>query len=982
VCGAELPDAGEHEARKVVTALFCDLVGFTTLGEQLDPEALHTVLSRYFEAISATIERHGGSVQKFAGDAVLAIFGIPRAHEDDALRAVRAAVEIGERLPRLAAEVGVPLRVRTGLNTGLVLTDGSRNLAMGDAVNVAARLEQAAQPDEVIIGAGTLRLVRDAVEVEALAPLILKGKSEPVAAFRLLSVDRLAPGLARRLDAPLVGRERELRLLRDVWGRTVEESDCHLFTLLGVAGVGKSRLVAELIEHAGGAVTTLSGRCLPYGEGITFWPIIEALTTAGDAGSPIIDRLSSGGAATPEELFWEVRQLLEAMARQRPVILHVDDLHWAQPMLVDLLDHIVDLSRGAPILVLCTARPELLEDHTGWAGGKLNSTSVGLEPLGNAECERLLDQLGHELDRKDRALVIATSEGNPLFLEEMVVLARETGSVDVPPTIRALLTARLERLSASERDVLERGAIEGQVFHVSAVTALAGSGPAMPVETQLAALVRKDLIRPHPANVPGETAFRFRHLLIRDAAYERLPKSTRADLHEKYAGWLEDAGVDFVEVHELAGWHLEQAVRHQRELRREVRTTIARRAAEHLYAAGRRAGDRSDVSAGRNLLERALALAPEDDPVRVEIGAALAERLIEAGDLARADQLLSLAEHEPDEFGPASLSRLEWLFYSQPAEATRMIESVLARMLEALASSDDDRGLAKAHWLAFCVQWAASRATLAAEQVRLAAEHARKCGDIGLWSRALGWYVATLMYGPTDAAAIARELAVIEEDEPGPYLAACVELGRAEVARLQGRFADARRLTQSALDGFRALGMRTMAATCDQSFASIQLSSGDPAAARVSLLRSEAILARFGERALRSTTQAMLARVNERLNRRVAARVALELAEELSDPRDLANFAITHGVRARLALVDGDGDAAESWARSSVDNALQTDFLGLRAEATLGLAQVLIARGRAGEARSEARAALELFRAKGDRPGSEAAQELLASEVN
>ncbi len=831
-CGAPLGATDEHrDARKVVTALFCDVVGFSALGEQLDPEVLHGVLRRYFEAISATIQLHGGTVQKFAGDAVLAIFGVPRVHEDDALRAVRAAVEIRERLPVLAADIGVPLQVRLGLNTGLVLTDDGRNLAMGDAVTVAARLEQAATPGDIVLGAETLRLVRDAVEVQALDQLELKGKSEPVSAFRLVSVDPYAPGLARHLDIPLVGRERELALLDDVWERTVERSECHLFTLLGGPGVGKSRLVAELLERVNGTGTKLSGRCLPYGEGITFWPVIEALTTSGE-GEAIVDRLSGGGAASAEELFWEVRQLLEAMAAERPVILHVDDLHWAEPMLIDLLDHIVDLSRGAPILVLCTARPELLEDHAGWGGGKLNSTSVGLEPLDGAECERLLDRIGSGLAPEARARVITTSEGNPLFLEEMATLARDGLTAEVPPTIQALLAARLERLAPNERELLERGAVEGQVFHLAAVRALNGHASAGEFDAQVTSLVRKDLIRPHPPNLPGEKAFRFRHLLIRDAAYSRLPKASRAELHERYAHWLETATVAFPELDEIAGWHLEQAVRNEQDLGRPVQGAVAERAAEHLYAAGRRAGDRSDVAAARNLLERALSLTPDGDPLSVQISTALAERLIEAGDLTRADELLSLAEQQSDEFGPASLSRLEWLFYSRPAEATRVIESVQARMLVELADAGDDRGLAKAHWLAFCVQWASSQATLAAQHVRLAAEHARRGGDIGLWSRALGWYVATLMYGPADAAAIAAELNLIELDRPGPYLVACVDLGRAEVERLRGRFDEAQRLAESALDRFRALGMDSMAAACEQTSASIRLSSGDLDAAR------------------------------------------------------------------------------------------------------------------------------------------------------
>jgi len=350
-CGTALADApAPRQARKVVTALFCDMSGSTALGEQLDAEVLRGVINRCFAELRATIERHGGTVERFVGDAVMAVFGIPRVHEDDALRAVRAAAEIRERMPALAEEVGVALRFRTGVNTGSVLMGEGENLAVGDAVNIAARLEQAAGPGEILLGGDTLQLVRDAVVVDELEPLELKGKSEPVSAFRLVSVDPAAPGVARHLDVPLVGRQRELRLLAEAWDRSVEDGGCHLFTLLGTAGVGKSRLVAELVTRVGSEVTVLSGRCLHYGEGITFWPVVEALMAVGARALPVLDRLGSGGAATPEEVFLEVRRLLEALARERPAILYIDDVQWAEPTLLDLLDHLTDLSRGAPIL--------------------------------------------------------------------------------------------------------------------------------------------------------------------------------------------------------------------------------------------------------------------------------------------------------------------------------------------------------------------------------------------------------------------------------------------------------------------------------------------------------------------------------------------------------------------------------------------------------------------------------------------------------
>jgi class 3 adenylate cyclase/tetratricopeptide (TPR) repeat protein len=945
------------------------VTGSTALGEQLDPEVLTGVMGRYFAEIRSTIERHGGTVEKFIGDAVMAVFGIPTVHEDDALRAVRAAAEIRERLPAIEAEVGVPLRFRTGVNTGPVLVGEGENLAIGDAVNVAARLEQAAEPGEIVLGSETLSLVRDAVEVEPLAPLTLKGKTEPLPAWRLLRVDAMAPGLARRLDARLVGRERELRLLQEAWDRAVLERGCHLFTLMGAAGVGKSRLVGELLARLGATATVLRGRCLHYGEGITFWPLVEALMPVGEEARLVLEHLSSGGVASREELFWEVRRLLESLAVRRSVILHVDDLQWAEPMLVDLLDHVVDLSRGAPILVLCTARPELLDERPGWAGGKLNATTVLLEPLGAAESESLLDQLGDGLDAVARERVIAASEGNPLFLEEMASLARERGAVEVPPTIQALLAARLERLAVEERELLERGAVEGEVFHRLAVRALASERLAAEVEARLAGLVRKELIRPHPATLEGDDAFRFRHLLIRDAAYDGLPKATRAELHERFAVWLEEYGTGLVELDEIAGWHLEQAVRYRLELGKAVDTALARGAAEHLLAAGRRARNRSDIAAARNLLERAYAISPENDRVRVRIGVELAEELVEAGDLVRADELLSAGEPDPDMAAHAALTRLEWLNAARPDGSSRRIQSQLPALLEQLAARGDERGLAKAHMAAFWAHWGASHAVPAANELRLAAEHARRAGDDGLRARALGWQVAALLWGPFDAGTVARELESLARVGAGPFLSASLELLRAEVARLRGDLDEARSCTLEAKDRFVGLGGYVMVGGSDQLLARLEVDAGRVAQARDLLVRSDAFFEQVGDRGFRSTTLAMLARVQEMLGHREAALSAIEQCERVGGRDDVINFAITHAVRARLAISAGDGEAAERWARSAVDRGFETDFLFVQGDALLSLGFVLEKLGRREESARETGKALELFEAKGDLPG-------------
>lgn len=959
-----------------MTVLFCDVTGSTALGERFDPETVRAVLDRYFREMRRVIEHHGGSVERFIGDAVMAVFGMPRVHEDDALRAVRVAAEIRERLPEVASEAGVELRFRTGVNTGPLFIDEGGELT-GDAVNVAARLEQAAQPGEILLGPGTYGLVRDAVVVRPLAPLSLKGKSERVPAFALESVDPVALGVARRLDLPLVGRERELRLLRAVWARTVRLSSCQVVTVVGMAGVGKSRLLAEVMGEIGPGATVLRGRCLHYGEGITFWPLVEAMRSAGDAAREVLERLGSGGVAAPEELFLEFRRLLESLAAERPLILHIDDLQWAEPMLLDLLDHVVDLSRGLPILLLCAARGELLDERPNWSEGKRNATLVRVGPLDITECEALLDHLSNGLDEAGRARVVAASEGNPLFLEEMAALARERGTVEVPSTIQALLAARLERLELEDREVLERGAVEGEVFHRLAVRALAHERLVRDIDARLIGLVRKELIRPHPATLPSDQAFRFRHLLIRDAAYGSLPKATRAELHERFADWMEDNATELAELNEIAGWHLEQAVDYRQELQRPSDAALARRAAEHLHRAARRAHERSDSVATRNLLGRALRLSPTGGPLQARIAVDLAEQEIEFSDFERADQLLALAERDREVGALARLARIEWLYHARPEEAQSAAESLIPEMLEHFAREGDERGLAKAHLVAVNLHVAAGRTARGAEHALLAAAHAKNGGDEGVRVHALRRYISILSYGPTHATKFAAELDEIEREQPGPYLAALVELERGEVKRLEGKFDDARKLTERALESYRALGIRWLEGSCHEHFAFIALSENKPQEALESFLKRDAIGAELGDVGFRSTMQAQLADAYARVGQRDAAYAAIDLCERLSAAEDVPNFAMTHAVRARLALADGDADAAERWARSSIEFADQIDLPDIKYDARCGLAHVLAARGRPKEAIAAAMEALETSETKGDCPRSAAARQLL-----
>ncbi|MDQ3145371.1 MAG: AAA family ATPase, partial [Actinomycetota bacterium] len=700
-CGLALAFAPVvRAARKVVTVVFVDVTGSTSLGEQLDPESLQRVMSRYFAETRLVLERHEGTVAKFIGDAVMAVFGIPVVHEDDALRAVRAAAEIADALARLnevlEADSGVRLEVRTGVNTGEVLVEdvsSAEGLAVGDAVNVAARLEQVASPGEILLGPDTFRLVHEAVRAEALAPLTVKGKAAPVRAYRLLEVLPRACAPVRKLGSPLVGRERESAALASAFGRAVADRSCQLFTILGPAGIGKSRLVAELVRaaSAGGEATVLAGRCLPYGDGITFWPVAEIVDQAagllddepvGDARAKLLallegedgaeqtaDRVAQLLALVPprlgtDELFRGVRSLLEALARRRPLVVVFDDIHWAEPNMLALIEHVAEWSRDSPLLLVCPARPELLDACPGWGGGQLNASSVLLEPLADAEATTLLQNLlgTAQLPPQVADRITNAAEGNPLFVEEMLaaliddghlraeddawVAADDLSNIPVPPSIAALLAARLDRLDAAERAVLMCASVVGQVFWRTAVAELVPADLREDTVAHLTSLVRRDLIRPERSSFAGDDAFHFRHLLIRDAAYAALPKEARAILHEAFAAWLERVtGERVTEYEPIFGYHLEQAYRLRAELGPVGATEVelARRSATWLAAAGRRALVQEDNPASLSLLSRAADLLDPHDAARLALLPDLGDVLLDAGRFAEAETLLAEA---------------------------------------------------------------------------------------------------------------------------------------------------------------------------------------------------------------------------------------------------------------------------------------------------------------------------------------------------
>jgi class 3 adenylate cyclase len=558
------------EARKVVTVLFSDVAGSTVLGQELDPESLRRLLVRYFQEMRAILQRHGGTTEKFIGDAVMAVFGVPRLHEDDALRAVRAAVEMREALHHLNDEFegrwGVRILVRIGVSTGEVIAGDpavGESFVVGEAVNLAARLEQVAEPGQILIGDPTYRLVQNAARVQPLPPLSIKGMTEPVLAWSLLEVRRHVPGWTRRLDSPLVGRGQELRVLEETFRRSTEGRSGELVTVLGAPGVGKSRLANEFLSRLGSGPQLVSGRCLSYGEGITFWPMVEVLREAAgvsDADSPdaarpkilkllehtedaqlIGERLAALlglSDVTPgiQETFWALRKFFEVLATRRPLVVVLDDVHWGEPTFLDLLEYLVDWLDGLPMMLLCLSRVDLLEAREMWMTGKPNASSVTLAPLSMPETEMLVGSLLGSARPPDQALtqLAAVAEGNPLFVEETLrmlmddgrlvhddgwIIAADLSTLTIPPTIHALLSARLDRLEQEERAVLELAAIVGRQFSSGAIAELSSAEVRTGMGGALRSLTQKELIRPDRVDLSAEDAFQFTHILIRDAAY-------------------------------------------------------------------------------------------------------------------------------------------------------------------------------------------------------------------------------------------------------------------------------------------------------------------------------------------------------------------------------------------------------------------------------------------------------------------------------
>jgi class 3 adenylate cyclase/tetratricopeptide (TPR) repeat protein len=1052
-CGRKLGVAPHAEEFKVVTAIFCDVVGSTGLTRQLDSQPMQRVMERYGEVVRGVLAGRGGTVGKRHGDGFMAAFGIPELHEDDALRAVRAAGELRAALRDLAAELlrdrGVELKVRLGINTGNVLVRDAGTLEeelIGDPVNLAKRFEEAARPDEILLGEATYRLVADAVRAEPVGPLTIADVAEPQKVWRLLEVLPDRPGRVRRHATPMVGRDLERDMLLRVFDRVVAERSCHLVSVLGSAGIGKSRLVDEFVAGLGDRANLLRAHCLAFGDSVTVWPFVEivrqaaGITPTEDPGA-VREHLAGlvGGeergqlltermlqllgfgqeGELPEDTLWALERLLEILARRKPLVIVIDDLQWADQLLLDAVEHIAEQSRDLPILLLCIARPdELLPRRGHWPGGKLNALNFLLSRLSEREEEQLVDHLlGGRVDPAVQAHISERAEGMPLIVEELVASLLDEGRLKaaadgrwiltpqaaettagarglVPTSIQTLLLARLERLDARARALVEPAAVVGEQFHVGDVQALYAGGGG-DVADGLQELVRLDLIHPDhsPASVPlppeSGDAYRFRHTMIQNVAYERMPDDRRAELHERYADWLEGQTEDRrSQFDELVGHHFHEAYRYACKLDPGGERTawLAQRAGERYAAAGQRAALRGDTRLVQAWLERAVRLLPADHAHRLRALPYLADALQVSGrldeaaethqELARSATLVGddgLAMH-------ATLGRLHVTALHDPPQFLRDGRDQVELAVPLFERLGDPKGLAKAWYLLTYLDWMRGRLALAGVKAERALAFAREADDIFWTSTVLGLDCLILYWGPTPLEAASKRIhETLAEARRTRMrsLEATTRMVLARVAAVRGKLDEARQLVESADEITGDLGLSLAQAADCISRALIELLDGELAAAETILRDGYRQLEQMGGTGLRANVAAMLARVLLRRGGDEEAEELTRTCERLAAAEQPELQAKWRSIRAIAVARRGQIEKAERWATEAVDHAYKTDQPDSRAEAHVDLAEVLRLSGRRAEAARQLQRAIVLYQEKGNEMAESNARRLL-----
>ena len=1001
-------DVEPRETRKTVTVLFAALESPAGT-DSLDPEAERRLASRAFSEISTAVEHHGGTVETLTGDTLTAVFGVPVAHEDDAGRAVRATVDLRRRLTALQDELGGDwadrLDLRLALSTGEVVTGGmaAQLRSTGRPIALAARLGQSAGPGELLLDEATHRLVRDAVDVEPSGEWL-----------RLLAVRDGSPVKRSRFDAPMVGRERERRRLHDSFEQAVGDRSCQLFTVLGSAGVGKSRLVQEFVAELGPAASVVRGRCLPYGKGITFFPLMEAVQEAAgleDADSeevglakvaalledePDADLLArrvselvgiSEIGAGAEESFAAVRILFESIARRTPLVIVFDDIHWGEATFLDLVEYLADWIRDAPVLAVAIARPELLDIRPGWSGGKLNATSVLLEPLSDGESALLVEQLGggDRLPAETRQRIVEAAEGNPLFVEEMLALVLEVeqphGEIEVPPTIHALLAARLDRLDQNERAVLELAAVQGKEFSLPAVATLAPETLRPAVDAALATLVRKQLVRPDRTGA-GRQTYRFRHLLIRDAGYESIPKEARAEMHERFGRWLEQSGSRTGAYEEIVGYHLEQAYLYRAELGPldGGDRHLALEAAERLGSAAKRAFTRRDVAGAVNLISRAATLLPRDDPSVVDLVPTIRAVQGLSGDLTWAERALTDAVEASAGVDDrrlethALVQRALLRLFTRPGVEPQDLLEIAEQGIPVFEDLGDDLGLARAWRLAAQAHYLERRAGPSAEASQRALEFGRRAGNHLEVREIVEWLCVATMLGPTPAPEMGTVCeGLLPEVRADPILEPTVLAVQCNAQAMQGNRERATELLARWRDAVQELGDSIWLLAINFGFV---LLADDPVAAEAHILPGYEALLRLGEKSHYSSCAGHLARAKCGQGDYAEALRLSEVSESTARPNDIHSHMLWRMARAEALAHQGELETAAEVAREVVGFAADSDFLDSHGDALLTLSTVLRLCEHRDAAAAAAREAEGLYRLKGNTIGAARARVL------
>jgi class 3 adenylate cyclase/tetratricopeptide (TPR) repeat protein len=1005
---------GGRESRKRISILFIDIVGSTTLAERLDPEALRQIMDSYFTCCVAAIEEHGGVVEKFIGDAVMAAFGATVAHEDDALRAVRAAdgslSALRELSARLAATHQVSLEARCGICSGdaVVITSDSGDFrVLGDVTNTASRLQTAAAPGEIMIETDTALMVRGEVAIEQVPPLHLKGKAQPVAAWRVTQPIRAVDDGPAFRETPFLGRDDELDELEHSYRRVLRQRQVRLVTILGTPGLGKSRLIREFLATLpDDQAIVLSARCPAYGRGTTYTPLVEMLSSYPgglaalnavllgdpDLGSRAAHSLASitghavesGPADRPaltgvEEIAWAVRHVLDVIVKSRPVIMVWEDLHWAAPTLLDLIDDIAAWLVDAPVLLLCVARPELLETRSSWGGGKASALTVELGPLTTEQSMALVselimqqDVLAHSGDDMPGRVAVQC-DGNPLFAELMLdVFAEVAPGSSIPPTIHAVLGARLDQLPDAERQVLEMAAVAGREFSLDEATAMTETYSQITgAETDrlLGRLVRRRIL-----DRSGAGSFRFNQALLRDTAYSTTPKVRRERLHMFLAERLSHSAplADAAPDDSLAfAYHMEAACMLGRDLRPGDSSlpALASAAADVLIGEGMHALGRRDLPGAGALLERARQLLPADDARHTSLALYICDAGISLGDERRSLAALAVAETAlagSRRNGIACrIQRAIVTLRLGLAAPGAVAEEVRALAAELADDPADDLGWCRLHQLEAYLHLAAERAALADEQLRLALTRARALNSAYEEDRLLCAICEVAQWAPVPVkTALDFCGTLVSRFADIRALLLPIIVTRARLNALAGDLDSARQgaATAKAYVGDLHLDLADAAVLELSGF--VESLAGDHAKAEEHYRRALDAL-RAGHRTV--DAQSIEVEIARELLSQGRDDAAGEVLGQILSRGDLGlrTRIVVNSLSARLAARRGAHEEALGYARQAMDLSEGVDDLRLSAETLFILSIVQHDAGRTEAAVGSATAALDRYTAKG-----------------